>query len=232
MTVNYRQPGVIKEVVATGTVTAGDFVQSGGIHGFALNDATTGQTLQVLTAGIIRVAKATGYVPAAGDPAFWDVADAAANADFRNNVLIGVYAQSALTGDTGAWVILDPALDVFEVVRIPLRMAANDVQVASFLARWAGKVVGIDYYTTAKPSSAAGTVTLTSNNVGVSDNDLFSSLNLETITDNALTPITLTATAADLVIAQAGLAEFLVTSDNADLAENDGVDLFVYFQRT
>lgn len=234
MTINWRQEGEFKQITATGTVAAGDYIASGGVRGFALNAAATGETVEVLTRGQVRLTKATGFVPAKGDPAFFDIADASVNADFRNNPCIGEYAQAALTGDTGAWIQLNPDAkpERMHVERIRVPLAANDIQSTVFVAPWAGKVVGIDYYTTGKPGSSAGTIALTSKNVGVSDNALFSSVDLEGITENALTSITLTATPADLVVAHRGLVEFLVTSNNADALENDGVDLFVYFQRT
>lgn len=209
-----------------------------GVLGVAEGDASTTSPYPVplKTEGIFTFTKQTGFTAAIGDVAFYDLGSDKRLEAFAlaGNVPIGFYAAAALTGDTTASVIFDPtaAEAALEVHKIRLPFTANDVTSTTFMARRAGKVVGISYYTTGKPSSAAGTILLTSKNVGVSDNALFSSTDLEGITDNALTAITLTATAADLVFAQGGIAEFIVTSNHSDGLENDGVDLYLYFQRT
>lgn len=228
------------DVITIGVQNAdsGKVYNVNGVIGVAEGDADTVSPYKVplKTEGIFTLAKQTGFTAAIGDLAFYDIAtDKRLEAfSFAGTIPIGFYAAAAASGDTTASVIFDPkaAETALEIHMLPLRFKANDVQCTSFVARRAGKVVGLSYYTMGKPSSALGAVTLTSNNVGVSDNDLFSSLNLETITDNALTAITLTVTPADLVVAQGGVVEFVVTSDNADGNENDGVDLFIYFQRT
>lgn len=243
-TINFntvQTPGETLTIPApTGGSTKGQVREIGALLGVELvTEATAGDSVEYrrpAVGEVVRCAKATGFVPALGDVAFFDLGSdqrLESWAPTGNLIPIGFYAASALTGDTFARVVFDPAAAEasLHAERIPLRLLANDVQNVYLVAPFACKVVGISYYTTAKPSSASGTVLLTSKNVGVSDNALFSSLDLEGITDNALTAVTLTATAADLVLARGGMVEFLATSNNADLAVGDGVDIFVWLQR-
>lgn len=219
---------------------SGKVYRYGGLLGVAEGDANAASPYNVplKREGKFTLTKATGYTAAAGDVAFYDLDSNKRLESFsaRNATLVpvGFYVSDAASGDTTAEVIFDPdrAARLYHVERIALRLLANDIQVMTWRAPFPGKVAGIDYYTTGKPTSALGAATLTSKNTGVSDNALFSSFNLETMTENALTALTLTATAADLVFAQDGVAEFLTTSDNADLAVGDGVDIWIHYVGT
>lgn len=219
---------------------SGKVYRYGAALGVAEGDANTESPYNVVLKreGKFTLTKESGFTAAAGDVAFYDLdsnkrleAFSARNATL---VPIGFYVSAAGSSDVTAEIVFDPdrAELAYTCERVPLRLLVNDVQVVSWRAKRPGKIIGIDYYTTGKPSSSLGAVTLTSKNVGVTDNALFSSVNLETMTENALTAITLTGTAADLVFAADGVAEFLATSDNNDLAVGDGVDLWIHYTRT
>jgi predicted RecA/RadA family phage recombinase len=237
MTTKWRQKGATVTVVAPGTIENGDFVIIGGIFGLALNGATTGLDVEVITEGQVNLTKATGFVPAAGDPAYWDEADEALNSD-STNPCIGHYAQAALTGDTAAWVQLTPngAHTVAHVEKLSLFLenGVANTKAQVFVAPYAGKIVGLSYYTMAKPTSSAGTVLLTAQNAGVADATLLNAatFDLEGATENAVTAFTLTGTAASLVMAAGTVAEFFAVANNSDVVAGSGVHIFVTFQRT
>jgi hypothetical protein len=242
MTLAYVQDGETLTIPcpAAGS-TIGVWLVEGGILGQALKTTTSGLDLEVYcprVGTVVRMTKATGFVPVAGEVAFFDF-----GSDNRLEAFttaagvrpVGYYAAAALTGDTAARVIWDPAraqADV-EVIQITLAPKANDVIAYAVKSPFAGKAIGASYYTMEAPTSALGAITLVAQNPGVSDNTILNAanFNLETATANAHTAFTLTATAADLVVAKNGILEFIVTSDNADAVVLP-VDVWVAIQRT
>ncbi len=219
--------------------TAGNWVKIGGIIGQAKNTTTSGLDL-VLNCPPVgqhnRHTKATGFVPAAGDVAYYDF-----DTDFRlesAGTPIGFYAAAALTGDTAAIVRFDPqgaaaAIERATVVdQVHLTMVVNAIGSAGWRAPFAGTITALAYYTAAKPTSAGGAALLTIKN-GAAGNTVLNAANvsLETATEDAITALTLTATGADLVMAAGGLLEILGTSDNADLVVGSGIDIFITFAR-
>lgn len=216
----------------------------GGLLGRARNTQTSGLDLELgrpMVGEVIRMPKATGFVPVLGEVAFFDFGTDnrleaySTGADVRP---VGWYAAAALTGDTAARVVWDPAAAaadvIIQTVTIYLDATKAVVQTAPFIAPFAGKIIGLQYYADVKPSSASGTCLLTAINASVSDNTLIATANidLEAITEDALTAMTLTSTAADLVLAKAAVAEFVATSNNTDLVAGSGIHIRVAFQRT
>lgn len=236
MTTKWRQESETVTYIAAGAITAGALVIDGSLIGLALNAATTsGDEVEVLRKGVVNLTKVTGFVPAAWDVAYWDTSN---NRLAATGLPIGHYVQSALTDDAAAWVLLAPAQArtdvVYERISVFLASSAANTKVGVFVAPFAGKIVGLDYYTTGKPTSSSGTVLLTAQNAGVSDHTLLNAatFNLETMTENAVTAFTLTSTAADLVMASGSVAEFIVAANNNDIVGGQGVHFFVRFERT
>ncbi len=238
MTLAYVQDGEVLTVPcpAAGS-TVGQWMTINGVTGQCLNTTTSGLDLQFYLpkpGSVVRIAKVSGLIPALFDVAYLDT-----GTDQRLEAAgtpIGHYAAAALTGDTAARVQWNPALARGQVIEtaVELDVEANATTVPVFIAPYAGKITGISYYTGAKPSSAAGTIVLTAQNAEVSDHTVLSTatVDVEAFTNDALTALTLTSTAADLVLPKGGVLEFSVVSNNADALNNEGVTFYVYFQRT
>lgn len=102
---NYLGEGQIPTMVAPSALTAGVPVVIGGIFAIPRVDVASGAEFAAHTRCQVRLPKATGFVPAAGDVAYWDVADAELNSDTAN-VPCGHYIRAAATGDEYAFVRL------------------------------------------------------------------------------------------------------------------------------
>lgn len=236
MTLDWRQEADTVTYIAGGAIANGELILDGGLVAKALNAATnSGDEVEAIRKGGVHLAKATGFVPTAWSVAYWDVQNDRLAA---TGVPIGWYLQAALTGDTSAWVDLDPkgaqADVVYQPVDVYLVSGASNTKVGAFVAPFAGKIVGVDYYTTGKPTSSSGTALLTAQNAGVSDHTILDSatFDLKTMTENAVTAFTLTSTAADLVCAAGGVVEFICAANNNDIVGGQGVHFYVKFQRT
>ncbi len=234
---NYIESGYILTVTAPANVVSGQLIQVGNITGVCATSADSGDSVEVQTRGCFRLTKVAGFVPAAGDVAYFDFG--ADNRLESTGVPIGFYTHSALTGDTSARIVLDPlgaqAAVVEQCVSIYLAPGSATVKTAAFVAPFDGKIKALKYYTDVKPSSALGTVLLVAQNTAVGpDNTLLNAANfdLEGMTEDALTAFTLTATAADLVLNKGEVAEFVATPNNADLVAGTGIHIFVTFERT
>lgn len=234
---NFIQQGHVLTLTAPATVDAGQLIQVGNYIGVCASDAASGAEVEIQTEGVFRLPKATGFVPAAGDVAYFDFG--ADNRLESTGVPIGFYTHSALTGDTKARVKLDPLgaqLAAHEdVLSIYLDGGVAAAKQVPFVAPFDGKIKALKYYTTGKPSSALGTVLLVAQNTAVGpDNTLLNAANfdLEGMTENALTAFTLTATAADLVLEKGQIAEFIATPNNADVVAGTGIHIHVLFERT
>lgn len=234
---NYIQSGDILTVTAPANVVSGQLIKVGGIIGVCASDADSGDSVEVQTKGCFRLTKATGFIPAAGGVAFFDFgSDNRLEADGEP---IGLYTHAALTGDTAARVWLNPefaqAAVHRETVSIYLSPGSATVKTAGFVAPFDGKIKALEYFTDAKPTSSAGTVLLVARNAAVGpDNTLLSAANfdLENMTEDALTALTLTSTAADLALDKGEMAEFVVTPNNSDLVAGTGIHIRVTFERT
>lgn len=225
-------------------VTVNDIVVIGGIVGIAKSTQVSGDRLVLYVpkiGSVVRLSKATGFVPTAGQPAVYDTGTDQRLESFSVGAgmrKLGFYAADALTGDTAALVIWNPQAAEQALIRkevfVPLDATKAVTKTGPFQAPFAGKIVGLSYWADVKPSSAGGTAVLTASNVGVSAHTLLSTatLDMETITEDAVTAMTLTATAADLVMEQGTLATFAVAADNVDLVAGSGLWFFVDFQRT
>lgn len=233
--INFIQDGLILTVAAPDDVDAGQLIKVGGLIGVCASDAASGDDVEIQLAGCFRLPKATGFVPAAGDVAYFDF-----DTDLRLESIgypIGFYTHDALTGDTFARVIINPAFAAHLVEQMQqqghVSLVASAAAGCGIRSPFASVLAGLYYYTATKPSSALGAATMTFKN-GAGGNTVINaaSLNLETMTEDAITALTLTGTPADLVFAAGGLLEVIGTSDNADLVVGSGIDIFALFTRT
>ena len=69
---NYIQSGELLTVTAPANVVAGQLIQVGNLCGVCASAADSGDDVEIQTEGCFRLAKAAGFVPAAGDPAYFD----------------------------------------------------------------------------------------------------------------------------------------------------------------
>lgn len=130
---------VVTLVAPGGGVVGGVPVVIGGLVAIPRANANAGDEFAGYLSGVFRLTKATGFVPAAGDVAYWDEADEALNSDTAN-VPIGHYTAEALTGDTTALVrlidtplalasSLDQRLDALEAGSVIKQLVADGTQV-------------------------------------------------------------------------------------------------------
>jgi predicted RecA/RadA family phage recombinase len=227
---NYSQTENTITVTAPSAVSSGDLVVVGAIVGVAQADAASGDPVALVRRGVFRLPKATGFAPGVGTPAKWDDADD--RLESAGTRIIGVYAESAVSGDVEALVILDPALGERQVVveRVFIRPAANATVQAAIKAPFDGDHSAISYYTGAKPASTLGTCTLAVNSGG---NTLLNAANVdaEAFTDDAETALTLTATTAHRAVTAGQITTVTVVSNNADLVPGEGITVFVAYAR-
>lgn len=233
---NHLQPGEVLTVAAPATVVAGQLIQVGNLTGVCASGAASAADVQIQTEGCYRLTKVSGFIPAAGDVAYFDFG--ADNRLESGGVPVGFYTHSALTGDTSARIKLDPlgaaAAVVQETVSIFLSPGSATVKTGIFVAPFDGKIKSLSYYADVTATSAAGTVLLVAQNAALADATLLSTanINVETATVDALTALTLTATAASLVLNKGEVAEFVITPDNADVVAGTGFHIIVTFERT
>lgn len=232
---NYIQSGDILTVTAPADVTSGQLIKVGGIIGVCASDAASGAQVEVQTVGVFGLPKATGFVPAAGDVAFFDFGSD--NRLESAGVAVGVYTHSALTGDTQARVKLDPQLanSLLDVITLDLSAIANNTWEQVFPVAFAGKALSGQIVAPDAWSSSLGSVLLTLKKTSDAGNTMLSTatLDLEGVTDETVTALTLTSTAADLAFDAGGKIYAKIVSNNADATVPDlqGAKLQLIYQR-
>jgi predicted RecA/RadA family phage recombinase len=98
---NYIQPGAVLTMPApSGGVLAGAPVLIGTLFGVAQGDAAEGQDVEVLTEGVVELAKATPLAIALGDRLFWNTTDNALDKTATAQVCVGVAVAAAASADT------------------------------------------------------------------------------------------------------------------------------------
>lgn len=232
---NYLQSGDILTVTAPADVVGGQLIKVGGIIGVCASDAVSGAQVEIQTCGVFRFTKATGFVPAAGDVAFFDFG--ADNRLESAGVPVGVYTHAALTGDTQARVKLDPQLanSLLDVITLDLSAIANSTWEQVFPVALAGKALSGQIVAPDAWASALGSVLLTLKKTSDAGNTMLSTatLDLEGVVDETVTALTLTSTAADVTFDQGGKIYAKIVSNNADATVPDlqGAKLQLIFQR-
>jgi predicted RecA/RadA family phage recombinase len=95
---NYVTDGKILSVTAPYAVLSGGGMKVGHIFGVAEDTYASGDTAQILTEGLVDLAK-DASVFAAGDKVYWDDAAKLATSTTTSNICIGAATQAQLTGD-------------------------------------------------------------------------------------------------------------------------------------
>ncbi len=107
MAKNFVQPGKVITVTApTGGVLSGEGVLVGDLFGVAQFDAAEGAEVEVLTEGIIDLAKAAGVAVATGNRLYWDAAGKVVTTAAGGNKLAGVATADAQGSDATARVLI------------------------------------------------------------------------------------------------------------------------------
>jgi predicted RecA/RadA family phage recombinase len=97
---NYVQPGRSITVAApTGGVLSGDGVLIGALFGVAQHDAAEGADLELLTEGVVELAKATPLAITVGDRLFWNGADKKLDKTATAQVCVGLAVAAAASAD-------------------------------------------------------------------------------------------------------------------------------------
>lgn len=232
MSTKFVHPGNTLDMVAPATITSGVPIKIGSIFGVPQADAASGAQFPLMVTGVHTLAKATGFAPTAGAPAYWDVADAQLNSDTANPC-VGCYEALAASGATTANVILfaptqsdltalGARADALEArkgsIRVPVALVANGTFDTYASLPQAATVTSVKVLTPDVFASAAGTVLLTVKKTNSAGNTVLSAAtyDLEGASADVSNGVTLTATGADKQIAADGLIYFAVVSNNAD----------------
>lgn len=110
MATNFIQPGSVITVAAPADVVSGQFVKVGSIFGVAQTDAVSGASVAIQIDGVHELPKAAPLVISAGDPVYWDVADANFNKTGTANWYVGVAAVAAASADTSVIIRLNGSM--------------------------------------------------------------------------------------------------------------------------
>lgn len=98
---NFKKEGKTIQFTAATTYTSGQGLIVGDIAGVVVNSAVSGDLVDVLVEGIVRLAK-TSVAMSIGEKLYWDTADANVQktADSGTNKAIGVAAETVASGAT------------------------------------------------------------------------------------------------------------------------------------
>ena len=109
---NYVQPGNVVTVLApVGGVSSGDPVLVGSLFGLAVYGAVEGKDVEIATAGVFTLPKATGTAWSVGDPLYWDASAKKLTKTAGDNLHVAIAAAIAASGDTtGAAKLIEPKL--------------------------------------------------------------------------------------------------------------------------
>ena len=96
MATNYIQPGQVITVAApAGGVLSGDGVLIGTLFGIAQYDAVEGADVEILTEGVVEIAKTSALQIGIGDRLFWDATNKVVNKTATAQVCVGVAVSAA-----------------------------------------------------------------------------------------------------------------------------------------
>lgn len=96
----YIQPGHSLTVAApSGGAVSGDGILIGTLFGIAQHDAAEGADLEILTEGVVEVAKATPLAIGVGDRLFWNAGNAEVDKTAAAQVCVGVAVAAAADAD-------------------------------------------------------------------------------------------------------------------------------------
>lgn len=87
---NYKQPGDTLTVEAPYALSSGDGAQVGdAIFGVAVNDAESGDSVELKTEGVFELVKDAGTAWTAGDLVYWDDSAKECDVDSSAGILVG-----------------------------------------------------------------------------------------------------------------------------------------------
>jgi predicted RecA/RadA family phage recombinase len=92
----FIQPGHTLTVVApTGGVVSGEGLLIGALFGIAATDAAEGAEVEILTEGVVEIAKTSALAIGVGDRLFWDDTNAVVNKTATAQLCVGVAVAAA-----------------------------------------------------------------------------------------------------------------------------------------
>lgn len=91
----YVQPGGTLTVTAPYAVLSGGGVLVGNLFGIAAGDIANGAQGEILTEGVVEIAKTQALAIAAGDRVFWDDVNKVVNKTAAAQVCVGVAVEAA-----------------------------------------------------------------------------------------------------------------------------------------
>ena len=227
----YQDTKIIDCVAPTGGVTVGVPVKIGSFVVIPSATVAGGKTFAGQLDGAFPIRKATGFAPAVGDIAYFDlVTDKRLEA---TGFPIGRYVEAAGSSATRAIVLLMSELvaAALAVQRIEFMLHPPSAVAASRDYIWTapddGEFIDGDHelYTEGRPSSSSGTVVETVLNLN-GDVNILSASNVELkagiVNGTALQPA-LSATAANRRFVRGDKIQWRITTSNADAVANSGI---------
>ncbi|MBF0339475.1 MAG: DUF2190 family protein [Magnetococcales bacterium] len=103
---NFIQPGDIVTVVAPAAVSSGGCVLVGALFGVAVSDAASGDTMEMITEGVVDLPKAAVAI-IQGAKLYWDNTAKNVTTTVGTNTLIGCALLAAAVGDATSRVRLN-----------------------------------------------------------------------------------------------------------------------------
>jgi predicted RecA/RadA family phage recombinase len=92
---NFVQAGETVTVTAPYTTTSGQGVLVGSLFGVAANDISNGVAGEIITQGVVDIAKTSALAISAGDLLYWDDANRCVNKTATAQALVGVALAAA-----------------------------------------------------------------------------------------------------------------------------------------
>jgi predicted RecA/RadA family phage recombinase len=113
MAKNYIQPGHAITVAApTGGVDSGEAVLIGTLFGIAQYDALEGAEVEMLTEGVVEIAKTSALAIDVGDRLFWDAGNKVVNKTSTAQQQVGVAVAAAANPSATVRMLIRPTLPV------------------------------------------------------------------------------------------------------------------------
>lgn len=108
----YVQSGDTVAMTAPYAVLSGGGAQVGSLFGVAQADAANGATVQLLTRGVVTIAKTSALAIAAGAKLYWDNANKVVTTTASTNLLVGVALEAAANPSATVVALLTGAFTV------------------------------------------------------------------------------------------------------------------------
>lgn len=106
----FYQPGGVLDVTANRTALSGAGMKIGNIFGVLVADATNAAAAQLITEGVVTIAKLSTAVLAVGDTVYWDNTNFRVDATATAQLEVGQVVEAAGNGTTTVKVKLIPTV--------------------------------------------------------------------------------------------------------------------------